>query len=79
MEDKERGAGEFAVQFSWDAEAGVWTAESADVPGLALEDASFDALTARVRAAIPELVELNRLKKRDAVRFLMDCRERLFA
>ena len=70
---------EIAVQFSWDAEAGVWIATSADAPGLVLEDASFDALASRVRAAIPELAELNRMKKPEAVRFLMDCRERLFA
>ncbi len=70
---------EFTVQFAWDADAGVWTATSDDVPGLVLEDASFDALTARVREAIPELVELNRLTKRDTVRFLMEYRERLYA
>ena len=62
---------EFTVQFAWDADAGVWIATSDDVPGLVLEDASFDALTVRVREAIPELVELNRLTKRNAVRFLL--------
>ena len=68
MEGQERGAEEFTVRFAWDGEAGVWTATSEDVPGLVLEDASFDALTARVRAAIPELVELNRLTRRETVR-----------
>lgn len=79
MERQERGGEEYTVQFAWDDEAGVWTATSEDVPGLVLEDASFDALTARVRDTIPELVELNRLTKRETVRFLLDRRERLFA
>ena len=55
-----RNAGEYTVRFLWDADAGVWVATSEDVPGLVLEDASFDALTVRVRNAIPELLELNR-------------------
>ena len=70
-------AGEYTVRFLWDAEAGVWVATSDDVPGLVLEDASFDALTARVRDAIPELVELNGMKKRESVRFLLEYCERL--
>ena len=55
-----RNAGEYTVRFLWDADAGVWVATSEDVPGLVLEDASFDALTARVRDTIPELLVLNR-------------------
>lgn len=55
-----RDAGEYAVRFLWDTDAVVWVATSDDVPGLVFEDASFDALTARVRDAIPELLTLNR-------------------
>ena len=47
------------VRILWDAEAAVWVAESDDVPGLALECGSFDALIERLRYAIPELMELN--------------------
>ena len=43
----------------WDAEADVWVATSEDVPGLALESGSFDALLERIKYAIPELIELN--------------------
>ena len=50
---------EYVVNFTWDNEANVWTATSQDVPGLALESGSFDALVERVRFAIPELLELN--------------------
>lgn len=47
------------VKMTWDPEALVWIAESDDVPGLALESGSFDALLERVRFAIPELLTLN--------------------
>lgn len=50
---------EYIVKLTWDNEAGVWIAESDDVPGLILESGSFDALVERVRFAIPELLELN--------------------
>lgn len=47
------------VDIVWDSEAQVWVATSEDVPGLALESDSLDALLERVRFAIPELFELN--------------------
>ena len=47
------------IEFLWDQDAGVWVATSKDVPGLALESDSFDALLERVRLAVPELLELN--------------------
>ena len=50
------------VQFSWDDEAAVWIATSAEVPGLVLEGGSFDALLERVRIAVPELLKLNGAK-----------------
>lgn len=50
---------EYHVNLSWDAEAAVWIATSEDIPGLALEGGSFDALLERVRYAAPELLELN--------------------
>ncbi|MDR0249662.1 MAG: DUF1902 domain-containing protein [Oscillospiraceae bacterium] len=50
---------DFTVTMTWDGEALVWTATSADVPGLVLEDGSFDALIERVSLAAPELLELN--------------------
>ena len=53
---------EYKIQLLWDNEASVWVATSTDVPGLVLESGSFDALSERVRYAIPELLELNRPK-----------------
>ena len=47
------------VEMIWDKETCVWIAESREVPGLVLESGSLDALTERVRIAVPELLELN--------------------
>ena len=49
----------YRIEFQWDDEAAVWIATSKDVPGLVLESGSFDALVERVKAAVPELIELN--------------------
>ena len=43
----------------WDDSAGVWSASSADVAGLAIEAATKNALIERLRVVIPELLELN--------------------
>lgn len=51
---------EYRIEFIYDDKAGVWVATSEDVPGLALESESFDALVERVRRAVPELLNLNR-------------------
>lgn len=50
---------ESVINFTWDAEAGVWIATSDDIPGLVLESGSFDALFERTRFAVPELLALN--------------------
>ena len=47
------------IRATWDDDAKVWVAESDDVPGLATEAASLDALMAKLRDLIPELLELN--------------------
>jgi predicted RNase H-like HicB family nuclease len=44
------------VQAQWDPEAGVWWAESADLPGLVSEAPTLDALIERVSVAIPDLL-----------------------
>jgi len=49
----------YNVQARWDAEGGVWVAESEDVPGLVAEAESPNALAAKLRVLIPELLELN--------------------
>jgi hypothetical protein len=49
---------ECKVSLTWDDEAYVWLASSADVPGLALESGSLDALMERVKFAIPDLMDI---------------------
>jgi predicted RNase H-like HicB family nuclease len=44
------------AQAQWDPEAGVWWAESADLPGLVSEAPTLDALIERVSVAIPDLL-----------------------
>jgi len=51
----------YHVQADWDPEAGVWVATSDDVPGLATEGETIEALTERLRTIIPELLEANGL------------------
>lgn len=51
----------YTVQAEWDDEAGVWVASSDDVPGLATGADTFEELIAKLRIAIPELLEENGL------------------
>jgi predicted RNase H-like HicB family nuclease len=51
----------YRIEASWDPEAEVWVAVSEDVPGLATEAASVEALTHKLRILIPELLEANGL------------------
>jgi len=50
---------EYVITAAWDNDAGIWIAESPDIPGLVLESGSLDALMERVRFAIPDLLALN--------------------
>jgi len=54
-------AASYPVEATWDSEAGVWVATSEDVPGLATEAMTLEALTEKLRSLIPELLEANRL------------------
>lgn len=47
------------VRAEWDAEAGVWVAESDDVPGLVTEADTIERLIERLQVLVPELLELN--------------------
>jgi predicted RNase H-like HicB family nuclease len=49
----------YTVAAEWDAEAMVWVATSDDVPGLATEAETFEALAEKLRVVVPELLELN--------------------
>lgn len=50
---------EYSIKLTWDNEACVWIATSADIPGLVLESGCFNVLLERTRLAIPELLALN--------------------
>ena len=47
------------VEAEWDAEAKVWVATSDDVPGLATEADTIDALRSKLEIMIPELLSAN--------------------
>jgi predicted RNase H-like HicB family nuclease len=49
----------YTVHAEWDPEASVWVATSDDVPGLCTEAGTIDALAAKLRVMVPELLELN--------------------
>jgi predicted RNase H-like HicB family nuclease len=52
-------SGVYEIRAQWDSEAGVWVAESADVPGLVAEADSPNVLIQKLSNLIPELLELN--------------------
>jgi hypothetical protein len=51
----------YRVHADWDPEAEVWVATSADVPGIATEAPTVEALAAKLRILVPELLEANQL------------------
>ena len=53
----------------WDSEAGLWVAESEDVPGLVAEADSPNVLAQKLRTLIPELLELNGVPSDQTARF----------
>ena len=70
---------EYKINFSWDDEAGVWIAQSDDIPGLVLEGGSLDALIERVRFAAPELIELNKAPPINSFYFSVERHEKVLA
>lgn len=62
----------YKIQADWDPEAGVWVATSDDVPGLATEAPTVEALAEKLRTMVPELLEANQLlsgEQTDAIAF----------
>jgi predicted RNase H-like HicB family nuclease len=51
----------YHVHADWDPDVSVWVATSDDVPGLATEAATLEALTEKLHTLIPELLEANDL------------------
>ena len=61
--------GVYEILAQWDSEAGVWVAESEDVPGLVAEADSPNVLAQKLRTLIPELLELNGVPSDRTARF----------
>ena len=59
----------YEILAQWDREAGVWVAESEDVPGLVAEADSPNALAQKLKILIPELLELNGVPTGPTARF----------
>ena len=57
------------VRAEWDDEAAVWVATSDDVPGLATESDTLEALVDKLKFMIPELLAENGMRTPDAVPF----------
>lgn len=47
------------IRAEWDPEASVWVATSDDVPGLATESDTLEALSAKLEKLVPELLDAN--------------------
>lgn len=47
------------VQAEWDPEASVWLATSDEVPGLVTEAETLEALEAKLKVMVPELIDAN--------------------
>ena len=47
------------IRAEWDAEADVWVATSDDVPGLATEAETLEALSVKLESMVPELLDAN--------------------
>lgn len=47
------------IRAEWDEEAGVWVATSDDVPGLATEAETLEALSVKLESMVPELLDAN--------------------
>jgi len=70
---------EYNVNLIWDSDAAVWIAESPEILGLVLESGSLDALIERVRAAVPELLELNGCERNANLFFHSERKETVYA
>ncbi|WP_295392980.1 DUF1902 domain-containing protein [uncultured Thiodictyon sp.] len=57
------------VHADWDEEAGVWVADSVEVPGLTTEAATVEDLVAKLKVMIPELLTANGTPIQEAVPF----------
>jgi hypothetical protein len=64
-----KNASPLIIRATWDEEAQVWVATSDDVPGLATESPTLDALVPKLRVMIPELLDANGYPDGDDLHF----------
>lgn len=57
------------IRAEWDEEAEVWVATSDDVPGLATEAGTLEALSLKLETLVPELLDLNGYPRSEDVPF----------
>ena len=57
----------YQVDALWDNDTNVWVATSDNVPGLATEAETLEALSQKLRDMVPDLLRLNRIVAADAV------------
>jgi predicted RNase H-like HicB family nuclease len=69
----------YFIRAEWDEEAGVWVATSDDVPGLATEADTLEALSVKLESLVPELLDANGLSNGDEVPFELLARKFLVA
>ena len=73
--DKRTQRGAYEIVAHWDSEAGVWVAESDDVPGLVAEADSPNVLAQKLKTLIPELLDLNGVPSERMARFHIQCQD----
>lgn len=61
---------EYKMNLLWDSETSMWVATSDDILGLVLESGSYDALIEKVKNAISELIELNKIDNVKSISFV---------
>lgn len=59
----------YFIRAEWDEEASVWVATSDDVPGLATESETLEALVQKLKIMVPELLDANGLSGSGDVTF----------
>jgi len=50
---------EYEIKAMWDPEAGVWVANSEEVPGLCTEAETLEILIEKLKTIVPELLRAN--------------------
>ena len=66
------------VNFHWDEEAEVWVAVC-DTLGIVLESGSYDALIEKIKNAVPEMIELNKIEGVETIEVLTNNRQMAYA